>query len=67
MAIVLYHRHNPVPIFEVLGVSDDGRTMETRPLWGDEEYRRTTRFTTDKADIKRCGYYPVEIDDAKLT
>lgn len=66
MRVVLYHRHNPVPIFEVLGVHPDGRTMDTRPLWGDEEYQRTTRFLSDRYDLRRVGYYPVEIDDAQL-
>lgn len=66
MKVVLFHQHNPVPIYEVMGVNPDGRTIETRPLWGDAEFQRTTRFTPEKADLKRAGYYPVEIPDAQL-
>lgn len=60
--IALAHRHNPVPIFEVLKVLGPKHLL-LRPLW-DNGGTPHKVFRTRKAAMKQCGYFPMEVADA---
>ena len=62
MRLVLAHRHNPVPIWLVEQVSEDGKNLLVLPLFGPLEGRKI--IPASKADMRLCGYYPMEVEDA---
>ena len=67
MAILLQHRLDAVPAFEVLDASEQGRIITVRPLWGPPKYQSCPQFPAPKEELRGLGYRPVEVDDAIVT
>jgi hypothetical protein len=65
MPLVLFHKNQAHPWFEVLGVTDKGRKLEVRPLWFRPDQAGLV-YTVDKEAFRKYGYYPKEVPDAEL-
>lgn len=64
MPMVLVHRHNPTPIWEVRALLAGGKHLLVVPLFGAAHKRKIYRVR--KTALRDSGYYPVEIENAVL-
>lgn len=63
MKLVLFHKDYPHPFFEILGVVDQNRKLEVRPLWF-RPHEEGLVYIVGRLAMKDAGYYPKEVDDA---